>query len=90
MIESPPRVEEIKVKADSLLATFKELVHEGNVHRVTIKNEDGDPLVEFPLTAGVIGAIFFPQLVAVGAIAALAVDFTIVVERSDEEADVID
>jgi hypothetical protein len=82
-VERTHRTEEIKVTADALLGKFRELVHEGNVRRLTIKSEDGATLVEFPLTAGVVGAIIFPQLVAVGAIAALAAHFMIVIERTE-------
>jgi aryl-alcohol dehydrogenase-like predicted oxidoreductase len=88
MIETPTptRTEEIRVTADSLLATFRQLVHEGNVRRIGLKNEEGHVVAEFPLTGGVIGAIFFPQVAAVGAIAALLAHFTIVVERTEDEA----
>ena len=89
MIETPTptstRTEEIKVTADSLLTTFRQLVHEGNVRRIGLKNEDGHVVAEFPLTAGVVGAVFFPQVAAVAAIAALLAHFTIVVERAEEK-----
>ena len=89
MIETPTptgtRTEEIRVTADSLLTTFRQLVHEGNVRRIGLKNEEGHVVAEFPLTGGVIGAIFFPQVAAVGAIAALLAHFTIIVERTEEK-----
>lgn len=78
-----PSVEEIRIKGDELLAKVRELVHEGNVRRLIIKNEAGDTLIEIPLTVGFVGAALLPIFVAVGAIAALATDCTIVVERRD-------
>jgi len=59
-------------------------VHEGNIRRITIKNEEGKTLIEIPLTLGVIGAVLLPVWAAVGAIAALVTDCTIVVEKVDE------
>jgi hypothetical protein len=75
------RQEEIFITGDALVAKIKELVHEGNVRRITIKNEDGKPLIEIPLTIGVVGALLLPVWAAVGAIAALAAKLTIVVEK---------
>ena len=75
------RTEEVSVSGDQLLAKVKEVLHEGNVRRVSIKNEDGDTVLEVPLTLGVVGAILAPQLAAVGAIAALLTKCTIVVEK---------
>jgi hypothetical protein len=80
------RTEEIRISGDQLLAKAKELVREGNVRRLMIKNTDGHTLIEIPLTVGVLGAALLPVWAAVGAIAALATDCTIVVERSDEPA----
>ncbi len=80
----PPRTEEFKLDGDELLRTVKQLVREGNVRRITIKNEEGRTLVELPLTVGVIGAALLPVWAAVGAIAALATRCSIVVERIDE------
>lgn len=81
--QTPPRTEEFKITGDELLAKFKELVHEGNVRRLIIKSESGMTLLEVPLTIGVIGAALLPVLAAVGALAAVATDCTIVVERRD-------
>ncbi len=75
--------EEIKIRGEELLAKVKELVREGNVRRLIIKNEEGTTLIEVPLTVGVIGAVLLPVWAAIGAIAALATDCTIVVERRD-------
>ena len=73
--------EEFKIDGDKLVAKIKELVHEGNIRRVIIKGEDGKTLLEIPLTIGVAGAVLLPIWVALGAIAALAAKYTIVVEK---------
>ena len=73
--------EKISVAGEDLLRKVKELIHEGNVRRVSIKDKDGKTLVELPLTLGVVGAALAPALAAVGAIAALVTECTIMVER---------
>ena len=72
--------ESFKVAADQLVDAVKKLLHEGNVRRVIIA-QDGRTIAEFPLTVGVIGAVLAPMLAAVGAIAAVVTDCTVVVER---------
>ena len=84
MGEENVRTEEVRVSGEGLLAKCKELVHEGNVRRVAIKNEEGKTLIDIPLTLGVVGTVLAPQLAAVGAIAALVTDCSIVVERVEE------
>ncbi len=84
MSERETRTEEFQVSGDMLIAKVKEMVHEGNVRRVAIKNEEGRILVDIPLTLGVVGAILAPQLAAIGAIAALVTRCTIVVEKIEE------
>lgn len=84
MTEKRPRVEEFEVSGEKVVATVKRLVHEGNVRRVTIKNEEGKSLIEIPLTLGVVGAVLLPVWAALGALAALVVKCTIVVERIEE------
>jgi Domain of unknown function (DUF4342) len=81
--ETPPRTEEFRTSGDELLAKARELIHQGNIRRLIIKNDQGTTLVEFPLTVGVIGAALLPIFAAIGAIAAIATDCTIVVERRD-------
>jgi hypothetical protein len=76
--------EEFKVKGDELLAKVKDLVREGNIRNVTIKNSEGKVLVEIPLTVGVVGALLAPPAAAIGAIAALVTECTIEVTRDDE------
>ncbi len=84
MDEPKVHTEEFKVSGDAVLAKVKELVHEGNIRRITIKNEQGETLIEIPLTLGVVGAILLPVWAAIGAIAALAANLTIVVEKVDD------
>jgi DNA-binding Lrp family transcriptional regulator len=71
--------EEFKVSGEDLLKRVKELIAEGNVRRIIIKNKEGKVIVEVPLTLGVVRAILAPPLAAVGAIAALVIECTIVV-----------
>jgi hypothetical protein len=75
---------EFQVKAEELLEKVKELIHEGNVRRIIIKNDKGDTYLEIPVTIGLLGALIAPVFAAVGALAALAANFTIEVERKDE------
>jgi len=84
MSEERVRTEELRVSGEELLAKCKELAHEGNVRRIAIKNEEGKPLIDIPLTVGVVGAVLAPQLVAIGAIAAMVTHCTIVVEKVEE------
>jgi Domain of unknown function (DUF4342) len=84
MSNGSARTEEFKVKGEAVISKIREIVHEGNVRRITIKNEDGKTYVEIPLTIGVIGAILVPVWAAIGAIAALAANLIIVVERDDD------
>ena len=76
--------EEYRVDGDELLKKVKDLVHEGNVRRVIIKNDEGKRIIEIPLTIGVVGAVLLPVWVAIGAIAAVVTDCTIEVERDDD------
>ena len=80
-MDKKKNTEEFTVNGEELLAKVKSLVNEGNIRRLIIKDEHGKILVEFPLTIGVVGALFAPVLAAVGAIAALVTKCTIVVER---------
>jgi hypothetical protein len=81
MADERVRKEEFRVRGDAVLAKVKEILHEGNVRRITIKNEEGNTLIEIPLTIGVVGALLLPVWAAIGAIAALAANLTIVVEK---------
>ena len=84
MSEEKVRTEEFRVEGDDLLAKVKELVHEGNIRRITLKDDDGKVIITLPLTIGVVGALVAPQLVALGAIAAVLTHGTIVVEKVGE------
>jgi len=75
--------EEFSVSADNLIEKVKELLHEGNVTRIIVKDEKGKALLEIPVTVGVVGVIIAPWLAALGVIAALATNCKIVVERRE-------
>jgi len=77
------RTEEFKVSGEDLLRKVKEIINEGNVRRIIVKGKDGKTIVELPLTVGIVGAAIAPLLAAVGAIAALVTECTIVVEREE-------
>lgn len=79
------RTEEFRVDGEELLRKIKNLLKEGNIRRVIIKDKDGKVVFEIPLTFGVVGALLAPQLAAIGAIAALLSEATVVVEKSEKE-----
>ena len=73
--------EEHRVSGERLVSKVKEIIHQGNVRRLIVRNDEGHTILEIPLTVGVVGAVLLPALVALGAIAALASDYTLVVEK---------
>ena len=75
--------EEFRVNGEQLVAKIKEILHEGNIRRLIIKDKDGRTLIEVPLTIGVVGVILVPVWAAIGAIAALVVEATVVVEKAE-------
>jgi len=77
------RTEEFKVEGEKVVAKIKEIFHEGNIRKVIIKDKEGKALIEIPMTFGVVGALIAPQLAAIGAIAALLTEATIVVEKQE-------
>jgi hypothetical protein len=81
------RVEEFNLSGDEVVGKVKELINEGNVRRLSIRNEEGRTLLEIPLTFGVVGGVavvaLAPILAAVGALAALVTRLSIVVERAE-------
>jgi hypothetical protein len=79
--------EEIHVMGANLVEKVKELIHEGNVQRIIIKNEQGVTLVEIPVTLAAIGVVAAPVLAAVGAIAGIVTKCTVVVERREPPAE---
>ena len=78
--------EEHKVSGEGLVARVKELIHQGNIRRIIVKNDKGHTIFEIPLTFGVVGAALMPVLVALGSIAALAAEYTLVVEKREPDA----
>lgn len=83
-MEEKVRKEEFKVNGDELLSFVKKLIHEGNIRRITIKDKDGNTLLEIPLTIGVALSVLIPIWVAIGAIAALATNYIIVIEKIEK------
>ena len=75
--------EEFVIESDQLIETIKKLIHEGNVRRIIIKDENDRLLLEIPVTIGVLGALIAPWLAALGAIAAIATKCTIIVEKRE-------
>ena len=82
-MDEKQRTQEFNLNGDEVLAKVKELIHEGNIRRISIKNEEGRTMLEVPLTLGLIGAALLPVFAAIGAAAALATRCTIVVERDE-------
>lgn len=76
--------ESFTLKGEQLLNKINELVEEGNVRKVTINDKNGKEIMSFPLTIGVVGAVFAPVLAAVGALAALIGECTLTVERENK------
>lgn len=81
MPEETVWTERIKVTGDALVDKTKELIHEGNVRRIVVKNAEGQTVMELPMTFGILGAVAAPFLAAVGAIAGLAANWRLEVER---------
>lgn len=79
------RTEEFHINGEELLGRIKALVHEGNIRRIIIKNKEGVVVMEIPMTFGVVGVLLAPSLAAVGAIAALLSEATVVVEKSERK-----
>jgi hypothetical protein len=78
--------ESFKVTGDEILIKVKEIIKEGNARRIIIKNEKDETIIEFPLTIGAIGAVLAPLFAAVGTLAALATNCTILVEKRTDNA----
>ena len=82
-MDDKKHTEEFSVNADQVVEKVKQLINEGNVRRVIIKNEQGESIMEFPVTFGVVGAVLLPMFAALGAAVALMTKCTIVVEKRD-------
>ena len=78
--------EEFRVAGEKLISKIKELLHEGNIRRLIIKDKEGKVVMEIPMTLGVVGVLLAPQLAAIGAIAALLTEATVVVEKSENSS----
>lgn len=78
-----PKKEEFKISGDKIIGKVKKIIKEGSARRIIIKNEKGEVVVEFPLTAGAVGVLLAPALAALGAIAALLTKCTLIVERKE-------
>ncbi len=83
MTEEKVRTEEFRVNGEDLIARIKNLIKEGNIRKVIIKDKEGKVVFEIPLTFSVVGALIAPQLAAIGAIAALLTEATVVVEKDE-------
>ena len=79
------RTEEIKIDGGKVLDKIKDLIHQGNIRRIILKNEAGKTLIEIPLTLGLVGAALLPVFAAVGALAAVVTRMVIVVEKTDQD-----
>ena len=86
MAEEGGNKNEFRVRGEDLLKKIKDLVREGNVRRIIIKDEQGKTYLEIPLTFGVVGAVLAPVLAAIGALAAMASNFTIQIVKRDEKS----
>ncbi len=84
-VEDNIRVEEFKISGNELVEKVKELIHEGNIRRIIIKTQEGNTLIEIPLTVGVVGGVvsaaLFPVVAALGVIGALVAHLTLVIEK---------
>lgn len=84
MTEENIKKEEFRVSGEDVVRKLKKLVKEGNIRRIIIKNEEGKAIIEVPLTIGVVGAALLPIWAAIGAVAALVTNCTIVVEKRED------
>lgn len=84
MSDEKTRTEEFTLDGEKLVSKVKELVRQGNIRRISVRSKDDKSLIDIPLTAGVVGAVLLPTLAALGAIAALVTECSIVVERVED------
>lgn len=78
------RTEEFKVSGSDVVKKIKELIKQGNIRRITIKDKEGKTFAEFPLTLGVVGTVILPVVAAIGTIIALVAECTISVEKEED------
>ena len=84
MSQEKVNTEEFLVSGEELVTRIKNLLHEGNIRRIIIKNKEGVTVMELPLTIGLVGALLIPTLAALGAVAALLTEATVVVEKGEQ------
>ena len=77
------RTETFKLDGGKVLDTIKDLIHQGNIRRIILKNEEGKTLIEIPFPLGLVGAALLPVFAAVGALAAVVTRMVIVVEKAE-------
>ena len=77
------RTEELKVSGAALKGKLKEIIRQGNVRRIVVRNPEGRTILDVPIAAGLVGAWFLPLWATIGSIVALAASYTIVIERAD-------
>jgi hypothetical protein len=77
--------EEFKVRGKDLVEKLREVIHQGNVRRIIVRDGKGNTFLEIPLTVATLGVIAAPVLAAVGTLAALVADFTIVLEKTEPQ-----
>jgi len=75
---------EFKVKGEELVEKIKQLLHEGNIRRIIIKDEDGKVYLEIPVTFGLVGVLLAPTIAALGAIAAMVANLKVEVIKMEE------
>ena len=81
MTDKKTSEESFRVSGSDILKKVEEIIKEGNARRIIIKNEKNETIIEFPVTVGVIGVVLAPILAAVGAVAALVTNATVIVEK---------
>jgi hypothetical protein len=84
MSDKKTRMEEFRVTGFEILEKIKEIIREGNARRIIFKTEEGKTFMEIPLTVGIVGTLIAPVWAAIGAVAALASNLTIVVEKEEK------
>jgi len=84
-VETEIVMSEFKVKGRELIQKIEELIHEGNVTRIIVRDDKGNTYIDIPVTVGVLGAVFAPIVAAVGALAGMAANYTLEVTRKDDE-----
>jgi len=81
VMDENKKTEEFKINGEDLIAKIKDIIKQGNAKKITIKGKDDNEIISFPVTVGVAGLVLAPVFAAVGAIAALATECTIVIDR---------